>query len=61
MDATFASKVPCAPAVIELEEGIRLLSLVVDCRPEELAFEMPVEVVFEEITAVVTLPKFWRI
>lgn len=61
MDAAFATKVPYAPVVIELEEGIRLWSLVVDCPPAELAFEMPVEVVFEQIAAAVTLPKFRRI
>lgn len=61
MDAAFATKVPYAPAVIELEEGIRLLSHVVDCPSEELAFEMPVEVVFEEVTDAVTLPKFRRV
>jgi uncharacterized OB-fold protein len=60
MDPAFAAEVPYAPAVIELEEGVRMLSLVVDCPPEELEFEMPVEVVFEDVTAEVTLPKFRR-
>ena len=33
--------------VVELDEGPRLVSGIVDCPPEELVMEMPVEVVFE--------------
>ena len=56
----FAASTPYAPVVIELEEGVRLLSEVVDCPPDELEIGMPVEVVFETATAEVTLPKFRR-
>jgi uncharacterized OB-fold protein len=56
----FQEDVPMAPAVVELEEGVRLLSNVVDCPPEELAIGMPVEVVFEEASPEITLPKFRR-
>ena len=53
-----ALQVPYAVVVVELEEGVRMLSNVVDCPLRELAIGMPVEVVFEELTAEVTLPKF---
>jgi len=56
----FSDDVPLAPTVIELEEGVRLLSQVVDCPPEELEIGMPVEVVFDAVTEDVTLPKFRR-
>jgi uncharacterized OB-fold protein len=56
----FATDVPIAPAVIEMEEGVRVLSLVVDCPPDALEIGMPVEVVFDDVTADVTLPRFRR-
>jgi len=56
----FAEDVPLAAVVVELEEGVRLLSHVADCPPEELEMEMPVEVYFDPITEDVTLPRFRR-
>ena len=44
--------------VVELEEGARILSNLVDCPVRDVRIDMPVEVVFEELTAEVTLPKF---
>jgi uncharacterized protein len=54
----FASEVPYALVVIELEEGARLVSNLIDCPPGEIRAGMPVEVVFDEVTPEVTLPKF---
>jgi hypothetical protein len=54
----FASEVPYAVVVIELEEGARLVSNLVDCHPGEIRAGMPVEVVFDDVTPEVTLPKF---
>jgi len=45
-------------AIVELEEGIRLHTNVVECANEDLAIDLPVEVVFEKIDDEVTLPKF---
>jgi hypothetical protein len=61
MHEAFVNDSPYAPAVIELEEGVRLLSEVVDCDPDALEIDMPVEVVFEDVTDEVTLPKFRRV
>jgi uncharacterized OB-fold protein len=55
-----APLVPYAPAVIELEEGVRMVSWVTDVKPDELALGIPVEVVFDDLTPEVTLPKFRR-
>jgi len=60
MHPDFAEEVPYAPAIIEMEEGVRLVSWVVDCPPEEIRTGMPVEVLFEAVTPEVTLPKFRR-
>ena len=57
----FQKDVPMAPAVIEMDEGVRLVSQVVDCPPAELEIGMPVEVFFDDVTPEVTLPKFRRL
>jgi uncharacterized protein len=54
----FAADVPYAVAIIELDEGLRLVSHVVGLAPEALRLDLPVEVVFEAVTPEVTLPKF---
>jgi hypothetical protein len=56
----FQDDTPYAPIVIEMEEGVRLLSQVIDCAPDQLRIGMAVEVVFEDVTGEVTLPKFRR-
>lgn len=56
----FAGDVPYAPAIIEMEEGVRLLSQVVDVAPADLEIGLPVEVVFEAVSDDVTLPRFRR-
>ena len=60
MHPAFQQDTPYAAVVIELEEGVRLLSRVVDCPPEELEIGMAVAVRFEDVTAEVTLPVFAR-
>jgi len=40
---------------------VRLVSWVVDTKPEELQLDMPVEVIFDDVTPEVTLPKFRRV
>ena len=51
---------PYAIAVIELEEGPRMMSNIVDCpqTPEALQLDMPLEVTFEKLTNEITLPQF---
>ena len=54
----FMTEVPYCVAIIELEEGYRMMSNMVECDYEELECDMPVEVVFDPVTEEVTLPKF---
>jgi uncharacterized OB-fold protein len=60
MHPAFMTEVPYAPVVIEMDEGVRLLSTVLDCGPEELEVGMPVEVVYQDVTNEVSLAKFRR-
>jgi len=50
--------VPYTVVVVKLAEGPRMTSNLVDCPPEEVYIGMPVEVVFDDVTPEVTLPKF---
>ena len=56
----FEDDAPYSIAVVELEEGPRMLTNIVEVAqtPEELKLDMPVEVVFDDASDSVTLPKF---
>jgi uncharacterized protein len=56
----FASTAPYVVALVELEEGARMMtSLVdVDATPEAVKVGMPVEIVYDDVTEAVTLPRF---
>jgi uncharacterized OB-fold protein len=56
----FAEDAPFVTAIIELEEGPRMLSIITGVEPEpsKLSVGMPLEVTFEDITEEISLPKF---
>jgi uncharacterized protein len=54
----FTGEVPYVVALVELEEGPRLLTNLVGIPPENVVCDMPVSVVFEDISDTITLPKF---
>ena len=54
----FAGDVPYIVALIELAEGVRVMSNLVQCPPERARVGMPVEVVFEDASEEITLYKF---
>jgi len=54
----FAAQTPYAIVVVELEEGVRMVSGLRGLAPAELALELPVEVVFERASDDVQLPFF---
>ena len=56
----FREELPYVLAYVELEEGVRMLTNIVGCKPDEIRIGMPVEVLFDDVTAEVTLPKFKR-
>ena len=49
---------PFATVLIELEEGIKFVSSLLDIELEQVAIGMPVEVVFHEVEEGFTLPLF---
>jgi uncharacterized OB-fold protein len=57
---TFKVKPPYVLAMVELEEGPRLMSNLINVEPDprRIRCDMPVEVVFETLTDEVTLPLF---
>lgn len=54
----FESDLPYVAAVIQLEEGPRFLSNVINCPVDQVHCEMPVSVVWDDIDPQVSLPKF---
>ena len=54
----FLDERPYAVAYVELEEGPRLMSSIVGMVGSELRVGMPLEVVFDDVTDEITLPKF---
>ncbi|MDE0884418.1 MAG: OB-fold domain-containing protein [Myxococcota bacterium] len=57
----FDDSVPYAVSVVEMEEGVRVLSRVADVEPGELEIGMPVQVDFEAVTDEISLPIFRRV
>jgi uncharacterized OB-fold protein len=56
----FEHELPYAIAIVQLAEGPHLMSNIVNTEltPQNLRAGMPVEVVFEDVTETITLPKF---
>jgi len=51
-------RVPYISALIQLEEGPRVLTNLVNCLEQDVSVDMPVRVVFERLTEDITLPQF---
>ena len=49
---------PYVVALIELEEGVKMMSNVIDVDVNDVHVGMEVEVVYDDVTDEVTLPKF---
>jgi uncharacterized OB-fold protein len=56
----FLEKCPYITALVELEDGVRIPTNLVDVEPdpEQITIGMPVQVVFDDVTEEITLPKF---
>lgn len=56
----FAEEVPYVVAMIDLDEGARMMTNLIDVEadPEHVKIGMPVEIVYEDATDEITLPKF---
>ena len=49
---------PYVLALVELEEGVRLFTNIVECEPTAVSIGMPVEVTFVQATSQITIPYF---
>ena len=57
-DPFFAARVPFVVAMIELDEGPRVMANVVDCAAEAVRIGMPVTVLFERLDEDIHVPLF---
>ena len=57
-DPRFNEEAPYVYAVIQLDEGARMISNVIDIEPHDVEVDMPVVAVYEDITPEWTLVKF---
>lgn len=56
----FKDDVPYAVLLVELVEGPRMISTYIGGPVEDVTFDMPVELVFEQVSEEITLPRFKR-
>lgn len=54
----FAEQAPFIIAIIELEEGVRMMSRIIDAPREQVVIGKSVQVTFEPVTEDLTLPYF---
>jgi uncharacterized OB-fold protein len=54
----FRDELPYVLAIVELDEGPRIMTNLVECAPDAVQIGMPVEVAFDDVTPEVTLAKF---
>ena len=54
----FRDAVPYVLAYVDLEEGVRLLTNIVDCDPQQVTIGMPVKVDFADLEGGTAVPRF---
>jgi uncharacterized OB-fold protein len=57
-NAAFRDDTPYVYAVVQLDEGPRLISNVVQCEIDTIRVDMPLEAIFDDVTPECTLVKF---
>jgi uncharacterized protein len=55
---SFEPDVPYIYAIIDLDEGVRMISNVINIVPSKINIGMRVKVIFEDVTNEVSIPKF---
>lgn len=58
VEEKFSGDLPFVLAYVDLEEGVRMMTRIVDCSPDDVEIGMDVEVVFEKVTEEFSLPFF---
>lgn len=54
----FAAETPYAIVLVDLDEGVRVMSNMVNCKPDQVSIGMPVRLVFEDVNDELTMYKF---
>jgi uncharacterized OB-fold protein len=54
----FEAEIPYNVAYVTLDEGPRMMTNLVEIENDAIECDMPVEVVFEDVTPAISLPKF---
>ena len=54
----FRERLPYVLAVVQLEEGLRLMTNVVGCPVDAVRIGIPVEVAWEDVTSEISVPVF---
>ncbi len=57
-DPAFKADLPYVIAIVELDEGARLMSYITGCSPDAVAIGMPVRAIFETVAEGVGVHKF---
>jgi uncharacterized OB-fold protein len=58
VEERFEEDLPFVLALVDLQEGIRMMTNIVECKPGEVIIGMDVEVAFKDVTDEFTLPMF---
>ena len=58
MNPAFAAEVPYVFAIVELEEGPRVTTNIVNCVSDEVRVDMPVRATYDNVTPEIALLKF---
>jgi len=54
----FAGNVPYVVAMVTLDEGPQMMTNIIGCEPEKVHIGMPVQVMFDDWTEEISVPKF---
>ncbi|MDO9264006.1 MAG: Zn-ribbon domain-containing OB-fold protein, partial [Desulfosalsimonadaceae bacterium] len=58
VEPKFMADLPYIIAMVDLEEGIRMTTRIINCKPEDVCIGMDVEVVFQDLSPECSLPVF---
>ena len=54
----FVEDLPFVTAIVELDEGVRMMTNIIECEPDNVSIGMRVRVVYEDVDEEITLVKF---
>jgi enoyl-CoA hydratase/carnithine racemase/uncharacterized OB-fold protein len=58
VEPKFMADLPYVLAMVDLDEGVRMTTRIVDCKPEDVRIGMDVEVIFDDVAPECSLPLF---